>query len=130
MNREEYESLKDVDPEIAMIDIDMLEDKSDRTLIYGYTCDRRDFHVFIDFGMIHVFVYGDGYPLREDYYASDYKYEPQELVPDKRIYPEACDFEFCKLLKKFNIPLCFTSWNNVPDKPKGGYYGRTSRYSC
>jgi hypothetical protein len=36
-------------------------------------------------------------------------------LPDKRIYPEACDYEFCKLLTQAGVTLNPTSYNAARD---------------
>jgi len=32
-------------------------------------------------------------------------------VPSKRVYPESCDFEFCKLLQQHGVVIPFTTWS-------------------
>lgn len=44
-------------------------------------------------------------------------------VPDKRLYPEACDFEFCRLLKERGISLPFTVFNS--ERVAKDFYGFT-----
>ena len=34
-----------------------------------------------------------------------------EFIPDKRLYPESCDYEFCCLLKERGITLPFTRFD-------------------
>ena len=48
MNKSEFEQLKKIkDLPEPIISGDTLTRKKDRTLLYGYTCDRRTFHVYI-----------------------------------------------------------------------------------
>lgn len=44
-------------------------------------------------------------------------------VPDKRLYPETCDYEFCKLLKEAGVHLPFTSFNS--NRKEEDFYGFT-----
>ena len=47
----------------------------------------------------------------------------EDYIPDKRLYPETCDFMFCALLKSAGIYLPFTAFDkNRPDKK---FYGFT-----
>ena len=36
-----------------------------------------------------------------------------DFVPDKRLYPERCDYNFCRLLKEKGIHLPFTTWDDT-----------------
>lgn len=46
-----------------------------------------------------------------------------DYIPEKRLYPEICDFNFCEMLKKIGYNLPFTSWNDV--RPVSKFYGLT-----
>lgn len=46
-----------------------------------------------------------------------------DYLPDKRLYPEACDFRFCEMLKKLGYELRFASWND--ERPVSKFYGFT-----
>ena len=86
----------------------------DRTLLYGYTCERETFHVYLKNKQIYVVVYNTEYSrgkptpknMRQVEVKSNHYY-----VPDKRLYPERCDYHFCKLLKEKGIDLPFTIFN-------------------
>src|SRR5687768_1965196 len=83
-----------------------------KTLLYGYDTDRYTWHTYQDEqGHLSRVVYnhnGDllnrihGFQLCVDF-----------LVPNKRLYPEACDFEFCKELKSLGIGLPFTTFGTI-----------------
>lgn len=98
----------------------------DRTLLYGYTCDRRTFHVYLKDLKIHTVIYNVDYScdnpkpknMIEISVSSNMDY-----VPDKRLYPETCDYKFCKLLKNANIKLPFTAFNE--NRPIQDFYGFT-----
>lgn len=128
MDKLEYEMLESIErkeEEIICVE-DLKPNLKDRTLLYGYTCERETFHVYLKDEEIHVVAYYNDY-------SSD-KVKPKnireivvktnnEFVPDKRLYPETCDYDFCKLLKLKNINLPFTSWNDNRDKKD--FYGFT-----
>lgn len=83
------------------------DNKEDRTLIYGYTCDRETFHVYFKNKKIRVIKYG-GYkniPLTEINPKTN-----QDFIPDKRVYPDASDYNFCLKLREFGYEIPFTSY--------------------
>ena len=58
MNKIEYEHLKNSDMgNNKIIDSECLVDKKDRTLLYGYTCNGKTWHVYIKDEQIHIVVY-------------------------------------------------------------------------
>ncbi|QSF43401.1 hypothetical protein [Paenibacillus tianjinensis] len=117
MNITEYEQLKKSNSQQKIISIEDLKDDSDRTLLYGYTCSRNTWHVYIENKRIYVVVYGfDGDPK---WLNVDNNYE---FVPDKRLYPERCDYDFCRLLKDSGVELPFTVWTEDVENQK--YYGK------
>ena len=93
----------------------------DRTLLVGYNADRRSMHVYQKDGLIHVLVYSDieilkDNPLNQngrgsviDSYLSKSEIETALLIPNKRLYPDFCDFAFCKRLKDLGVNLPFTT---------------------
>lgn len=104
------------------ISIDQLMDKSPRTLLWGHTTDKRSWHVYIDNGLIRLYIYG-GWGANEEtgMLTSSTDWRPHDLVPDKRLYPEACDFEFCRLLTQCGVSLPFGVFN--PKRPPQQYHG-------
>lgn len=100
-----------------------LENKQDRTLLYGYTCDRDTWHVYLKKGNIHTVIYRNNlcrnFPigLKEVLVKTN-----QDYIPNKRLYPAACDYEFCKLLKDMDCHLPFTSYD---DREQDVFYGYT-----
>ena len=103
-----------------------------KTLLYGYTCARDTFHVYIKNEQIYVVVYNNEYSsgaikptnLRQITIKSNSDY-----IPDKRLYPERCDYNFCKLLKEKGVELPFTTWSDPVEidleDPRYPYYGFT-----
>ena len=127
MKKEEFEKLELTKEEkLKVITVSDLINKKDRTLLYGYTCTRETFHVYLKTMKIHVVIYQNYYGcgiakpknMREIIVESNIDY-----IPDKRLYPEACDFEFCKLLKEKDFHLPFTNFNN--DRETNIFYGFT-----
>lgn len=111
MNHEDFEVLKTISrlPVIPIRGVDLIN-QTNRTLVYGYTKDRGTFHVYLKDGCIHIKIYGlrgSEWVMDEDNVLTDESY-----VPDKRAYPETCDFEFCKLLRYRGICIPFTTWTD------------------
>lgn len=128
MTKSELELLnvvgEDKERPISVLDLDPF--LKDRTLLYGYTCNRDTFHVYIKAKKIHVIVYQNDYSqenvkpknVREIHVTSNRNY-----VPDKRLYPERCDYRFCEMLMRRDIKLPFTAWTD--DVEKKDFYGFT-----
>lgn len=118
MNVREFEKLNKIQKEKEQVlTIDDLTNKEDRTLLYGYTCKGEAQHVYVKDNAIYTVVYP--YGSNVDYVEVE---SNQEYVPDKRLYPERCDFEFCSLLKRKGIYLTFTTWQD--DIKEETYYGK------
>lgn len=124
MTPEEQEQLK---PESKFITGSDLKNQADRTLLYGYTVGRRTWHVYLRDGIIYSYSYGAGI-YEEGEFDSD-SVTPinighnEDYVPNKRLYPECCDFEFCQLLLNNEVDyLPFTTRNSKREEKQ--YYGR------
>lgn len=101
-----------------VIGINDLKNIEPRTLLYGYTCKRETWHVYIDFsGRIRVIFY----PYNEDFTEILLLESNQDYIPDKRLYPAKCDYEFCSLLIRAGCTLPFTTFEEV--KTPMQYYG-------
>ena len=118
----EVRAIKAAKPSIS---IDDLTDKSDRTLIYGYDVDRVTIHVYIENERISYYRYsrsGEFMDFRND----ERWHDPEYLVPNKRAYPEATDFEFATILARIGHPITFTTWGILRSQPNSEkYHGRT-----
>ena len=128
MNRSEYELIEVLDnvEESIICAEDLKPHLKNRTLLYGYTCDRATFHVYLKDGKIHIVVYFNDYSsgvVKPKDMFEVIATSNKDFVPDKRLYPEACDYHFCKLLKLRNIHLPFTTWNE--NRAEQDYYGFT-----
>lgn len=131
MTLKELEFLNSVDKANELIGVSDLLNNKNRTLLYGYTCSRETFHVYLKNNEIHTVMYNNDYSgnytkpkdMRELAIKSNYDY-----VPDKRLYPETCDYEFCKLLKEKGINLPFTGFNE--ERSTQNFYGFTLEDRC
>lgn len=89
-----------------------------RTLIWGYTCERNSFHVYLDSDrVIKGVVYAHPDKLLRSF-TQDSVGDNEGYLPNKRIYPEACDYEFCRLLVHAGVQLNPTSYNEQRDLSK------------
>ena len=121
MTPEQYATLSQVEREPVFC-LNLLQDKTPRTLLYGYTLDRETWHVYLDdAGVIHRVVYHPDLMLSHQ--AGGFK-ENAELIPSKRLYPEHCDYEACVLLAKAGVSLPFTTLSeHISEKP---FHGKTA----
>lgn len=113
MDQAQYESLRKNPPERAVIGVDQLMNRTPRTLLYGYTCERNTWHVYLDGkGQIHRVLYDShDQPLFHAAGPAGACLDNREYVPDKRLYPESCDYEFSKLLLQAGVNLPFTTFD-------------------
>lgn len=121
MTKEEFASLPEQRVPVALVAVDeiMYED-ADRTLLWGYDCDRNSWHVYLKDREIHRVVYTyDGNILASD---ADWSLPVEDLIPNKRLYPEACDAGFCALLRDKGACLPFTTFDDK--RPARQFHGR------
>lgn len=100
----------------------------DRTLLYGYTCERKSFHVYMRKRVIHTVIYestyNDGVQIPIDMKEIEVK-NNGDFIPDKRLYPELCDYTFCRILKAIGYELPFTTWMGMKEDQEKDFYGLT-----
>ena len=112
-----------------LISVNDLHNKKDRTLIYGYTCERNTFHVYLKDMQIHTVAYNTDYSGDKPKVKNMVEFaikSNHDYVPDKRLYPECCDYEFCKLLKERNVRfLPFTTFDTDRHIDESDFYGFT-----
>ncbi len=118
MTKEELDLLQET-RQVPTLSASLLKNQEDRTLLWGYTCERDSWHVYLENGCINLYVYA--YPEKEVLLLTKGSYFPEELIPNKRLYPEACDFEFCQLLLSMGVALPFTTFNE--DRKIQQFYG-------
>lgn len=102
MNREQFKQLHQTPPDDRVIWAHSFLGP-DRTLLYGYTCDRESWHVYLKDGLIHRYVYAstlDHSPIR---HAAQEKAFVPDLIPDKRVYPESTDAAFAQRIKRTGL---------------------------
>ena len=118
MNKEDYKAL---DYEYAPTVISShFNNMNARTLLYGYNTDRSTLHIYLcERGFIHIHHYTLEHTIYYNYTAAP---DIDLLIPNKRLYPECCDFEICKRLKKWGYNLPFTKFNNEREVKQ--FYGK------
>jgi len=119
MTKDEYTALcRPIPPAPACVHVTDLEDQTPRTLLYGYTCERDTFHVYLgQDGLLHKVVYG--YDKLLLVHAQGTCLLMQDCVPDKRVYPHASDMAFCVLLARAGIAVPYTTFRD--DEPQQFY---------
>ena len=102
---------------------------ANKTLLYGYDCDRRTWHVWQKDGFINRAIYIHGNPSFEDHQC-DLTLSASILIPNKRLYADACDYDFCVRLRSIGAHLSFTpvkvGADTISHFEKTGFYGRIS----
>lgn len=116
------DELKALDGIAAAVPTISADDGGDRTLLYGYDVDRRTHHLYQVDGILHLVVYTDsqsgGDLVR---YETGRELPLEGVAPNKRLYPEACDFAFCRRLRQAGAHLPFTTYDpSRADKPFHG----------
>ena len=120
MSPEEFEALMPAHVESRSFSVDDLTDKSDRTLLYGYTCMGKTWHVYLKGGEITCCVCGTDHVF-STWYAGPFIKDARDLIPDDRLYSSACDAETCRIFLARGIDLRFL----LPDdRPAAQFYGR------
>lgn len=128
MRKEWFEDLSQIDKTINTV-IGLSELRPyiyDRTLLYGYTCERKTFHVYMKNQKIYTVIYekdfASGGKRPKNMKLLEVK-SNRDYIPDKRVYPEASDFHFCRLLKERGIDIPFTTWVGEYEPDERGFYG-------
>ena len=86
-----------------------LKNKSDRTLMYGYTCERNTFHLYIKNETFFCVVYDHDKNFLSKF--STTAISVNDCFPNKRVYPESCDYEFSMLLASKNARPAYLAFN-------------------
>jgi hypothetical protein len=121
LNEAQYEELRNTPAHPQRLSASMLIRHDPRTLIWGYDTDRNSFHVYIAMDdVLHIVRYTfEGFLLGD---LTEDDAELRDYVPNKRVYPEACDFEFCQLLKSVDVDIPFTNFNS--NREPAVYHGK------
>lgn len=118
MNKDELYAIEELDCEPRLITINDLRNKANRTLLYGYDCNRDSWHVYIFEYVIHTVKYAYGENPQKITVETNNDY-----IPNKRLHPECCDYEFCTILKSYGIYLPFTQYQEIEQTEL--YFGKT-----
>ncbi|MCA1379476.1 hypothetical protein I6F34_01405 [Bradyrhizobium sp. BRP05] len=101
----------------------------DRTLLYGYDCDRATWHIYQKDGELHRVIYRPSdldSRTKPEVHDHGPALDAETLSPNKRLYPEACDFDFCAKLKALGVHLSFTTYGTLFDRDRRHpFVGRT-----
>ncbi|WP_315740043.1 MULTISPECIES: hypothetical protein [unclassified Bradyrhizobium] len=111
MTEDEMMAVRQVDKTPITVSPD---DGPDRTLLYGYDCERYTWHIYQKDGQIHRAIYLGSNPSPQSF-DSEAHFVASALVPNKRLYPEHCDFDFCMKLAALGIHLPFTTYGSAAD---------------
>lgn len=107
MNFQEFKSLNLPHPRFR-ISADSIDGSlDDRTLLYGLMSDGKYHHLYLKEGELYSYRYEIGNPDGSSHAAGSIGFLLGTLLPDGKLLPEFCDFEFCRELMWMNIHLDF-----------------------
>jgi len=116
MNRVEYEFLsKHKGDKIFPAEYSPMS----KTLLYGYDCDRNTWHFYVVANEYEerfhnvIYSYPDILIAHKDYSAIIPQQHYPDIIPNKRLYPEGCDYRFCRMLKECGVDLPFTVYGTM-----------------
>lgn len=138
MKHFEFEQLNNSESR-NIVNSNQLVNRRPRTLLYGYDVERNSFHVYLDSNsMIHILRYQHLTPKKGELpramvisHTSGEEggvEQNEEFVPNKRLYGESCDFEFCMLLKRAGVHLPFTTFEESDEEKRRKQYGMYSAH--
>lgn len=122
MNIDAYNKLRELmqkSDAVQLIHVDELNNPDqDRTLLHGYTCDSETFHVYLKDRQIHRVIYK--YPDILLSSICDVEIRVDQMAPNKRTYPAACDEQFCLLMHYKGQHVSYTTFEAREDIPFHG----------
>jgi hypothetical protein len=89
---------------------DVSSNHADRTLLYGYNCDRDTFHVYAKDGDIHLYVYNPQTVICAVNLSELGFTDLRQIIPDKRAYPQHTDFDFASWVLANGGYISFTTY--------------------
>lgn len=108
MTDEQLAELKNFRLAEPVVSVSDLEDRTPRTLLYGYTCDRFTFHTYLGTDdLLHRVIYTSDRRVISEIHGQ--QLQSYLCRPDKRVYPNASDYQFCRLLLEKGETFSFTS---------------------
>ena len=114
MNEQQLSQLEFYAPEIPTVSVDDFSDRN-KTLLYGYDCDRNTLHVYIMDDEIHILWYRGSEMLG---YSKNTSFYLEELCPNKRAHPQHTDFTLAKMFRMAEVDCTYTTvhWHKVPNE--------------
>lgn len=124
MNKNQLDNLRGIEARPILHTVDDLTNKEPRTLLYGYDVDRYTWHTYLGFDLkIKLVKYRGPHDCSKVDLIPCFPKSSEDFVPNKRLNPERCDFEFCALLKRAGIHLCFTKYIVRAEDTHARFYG-------
>lgn len=123
MTKQEFGQIGSIEyPKNCLIQSSDLINNTPRTLVYGYDKDRNTYHLYLKHDLFYSLWYDSALiEIRCEIGVTEI--DARHCSPNKRVYPEACDFEFAKLLIQKGVYLTYTFFNEK--RLKAVYYGLT-----
>lgn len=123
MDKDQFSHLQRLQEGSQKVSVDMLRSDRPRTLMYGYDGEKNTFHLYLDDQKVmHSVYYEPAWPFLLLSHESGSDLDVQKCMPNKRVYPERCDFEFCEILKRMGALIPFTSFDEKV-RPTTAYHG-------
>ena len=122
MNKQELEQLNKAENKPNVLSAADVKDQTDRTLLWGYTCDRHLFHVYLHKAVLHCLIYD--YDQRVISHLSG-EINIYDLTPDKRVHSESTDFLFAKTLRSLGAQFSLCAFDENVEKKI--FYGLMSQ---
>lgn len=119
MTREEFEKIRYNQGTLSILVSD-LENQNDRTLLFGYTCNRDTFHVYLKDGNLHRVIYDFKKNIMDHIHGK--ALEVWTCIPNKRTYPERTDLEFTQVVMNKGYEMMFTSYVDGVEEQQ--FYGK------
>ena len=132
MELREYETFQKIkQSKMVIVGDNLMPFLKDRTLLYGYTCDRKTFHVYLKNRVIYTVVYESGFNDGIQYAKTMERINVEaneDYIPNKRVYPELSDYKFCTLLRMNGVNIPFTTWVGIKEQQIKDCYGLKDFY--
>ncbi|MFB8290205.1 hypothetical protein [Kitasatospora purpeofusca] len=109
MNLDQWTSLRETPAPIAGVSAAEIGGP-DRTVLFGFTCERLSWHVYLADGQIHLATY-DSQTAQVTVHQRREYWPAAELIPDKRVYPESTDWRFAQLMVARAIAVPYRNWD-------------------
>lgn len=126
MTKELFNKLVGHNDNECLITAEALSNKEDRTLLYGINENGNNIHVYLKDKKIYVVEYDLESHMKIAYHLHPSK--NADYIPNKLVYPFACDYEFCYILRnRLNYAMTFAPFE---EWAKEKYYGFVYEELC